>query len=412
MKFLIAMLSIWASLTLIAAPALSAPPQPLPATAPCEKDSSFDKWVNGVKAEAMSMGVSKQTFAAALPYIVSNPKILAADRNQGVFQQSFLQFSERTVSASRLNKSQQTIKKYQALFQDIEKKYGVPAQVLVTYWAMESDFGVGTGSSSVLTSVTTLAYDCRRAPMFRRELLDALRVIERGDQTVEQLKGGWAGELGGLQISPSDAFNYGVDEDGDGRIDVINSIPDMLATAANFLSQLGWIRGQPWLQEVRVPMQMPWDQADLAIDQPRSQWLKWGVSATSGPLVNDSLPASLWLPMGRLGPAFLVYSNFKKAYLGWNSALVYSTSAAYFATRLLGAPKVSAGNGTVTPLTTPEVFELQQLLVRHGFLVGVPDGRVGSTTRIGVKKAQMKLGLPADSYPTTELIERLRSFRG
>ena len=127
--------------------------------------------------------------------------------------------------------------------------------------------------------------------------------------------------------------------------------------------------------------------------------------------MNDSLPASLWLPMGRLGPAFLVYSNFKKSYLGWNSALVYSTSAAYFAVRLTGAPKVSKGNGTVVPLTTPEVIDLQQQLIRLGYLTGVADGRVGTTTRVAIKKAQLRTGLPADSYPTQELIDRLRSLR-
>lgn len=410
---LLMILSLAFSATLIfaSADALALGPEPLPASAPCEKDMSFDKWLADVQREALAAGVSKKTLTAALPYMTLNEKILRADRNQGVFQQSFLKFSERTVEAGRLKKSQQMIKQYQDLFNDVERKYGVPPQVIVTYWAMESDFGVGTGSSSVLTSATTLAYDCRRAPMFRRELIDALHLLERGDQTVESLKGGSAGELGGLQISPSDAWHYGADEDGDGRIDVINSVPDMVATAANFLSQLGWIRGQPWIQEVRVPAQMPWEQADLAISLPRAQWLRWGVTATSGTLNNDALPASLWLPMGRLGPAFLVYANFKNAYLGWNSALVYSTSAAYFATRLLGAPKVSPGNGTVTPLTTPQVIELQQHLIRLGYLSGVADGRVGTTTRTAIKKAQLRVGLPADSYPTTELIDLLRPLR-
>ena len=179
------------------------------------------------------------------------------------------------------------------------------------------------------------------------------------------------------------------------------------ASAANFLASFGWKRGEPWLQEVRVPAKLPWDQADLTIQHPRSQWIAWGVTSAHGALPNDNLPASLLLPMGRFGPAFLAYPNFK-AFLGWNSAMVYSTTVAYFATRLDGAPPVGRGSGAVEVLTTQQMFELQTLLAKQGHDVGKIDGKLGSATRAAVKKAQMKAGLPADSYPTTELIDRLR----
>jgi hypothetical protein len=155
---------------------------------------------------------------------------------------------------------------------------------------------------------------------------------------------------------------------------------------------------------------MPWDQADLSIQHPRSQWVKWGVAAAHGQLPSDNLPASLILPMGRFGPAFLAYNNFK-AYLGWNSALVYSTTAAYLATRLNGAPPVGRGSGTVQVLDSRQIMELQQHLTRNGYQIGKSDGKLGLATRAAIKAAQIKLGLPADSYPSIELIERVRAMR-
>jgi hypothetical protein len=199
----------------------------------------------------------------------------------------------------------------------------------------------------------------------------------------------------------------GVDYDGDGRRDIIRSMPDTLATAANFLKNLGWQRGQPWLQEVRVPANLKWEEADLTIQHPRSQWVAWGVTPAHGRLPADNMQASLLLPMGRFGPAFLAYPNFK-AFLGWNSAMVYSTTVAYFATRLAGAPPVSRGSANVVTLEPAQISELQRLLTRHGYDVGEIDGKFGTLTRVAVKQAQLKAGLPADSYPTIELIEKLR----
>ena len=198
--------------------------------------------------------------------------------------------------------------------------------------------------------------------------------------------------------------------DGDGRRDLIHSIPDTLASAANFLVSLGWQRGQPWLQEVHVPSNLPWQEADLSIQHPRSKWVAWGVKSAQGSLPSDDLPASLILPMGRRGPAFLAYPNFK-AFLGWNSAMVYSTTVAYFATRLAGAPNVDhSGAAAIAPLSAQQVMELQQLLIKQGYEgVGEIDGKIGTGTRNATKKAQIKFGLPADSYPTAELIERLRA---
>jgi lytic murein transglycosylase len=367
----------------------------------------FSQWLEGVKAEAAKQGVSRAAIDAGLAGVAFDPQIVRRDRGQGVFQQSFLQFSDRMVSPDRMSRGAQMLKTHAALLARIEKQYGVPPEVLVAFWGLETDFGSDKGKFPIITSVATLAFDCRRPDFFRPELIDALRIVERGDLTPAEMVGDWAGEAGHMMMTPTDYYRYGVDYDGDGRRNVIASVPDAMASAANFLKGLGWRAGEPWLTEVKVPADMPWDQADLAIRHPRAKWVSWGVSGANGPLPADGLQASLHLPMGRFGPAFLVYANFD-AFLGWNKAMVYSTTAAYYATRLAGAPKVGRGNGTVTPLSTEQVKELQTLLVRHGFSKETPDGRIGSATRSAVKLAQLKVGLPADSYPTVELIAKLR----
>jgi lytic murein transglycosylase len=376
--------------------------------ATCQNTGSFERWLDALKKDAVAQGLSPRIIAAASPDLTIDPAVIKRDRGQAVFSQTFLQFSDRMVAGYRLQNGAAQMKKNAALFARIEKDFGVPAPVLTAFWGLESDFGANTGKFNILRSLTTLAYDCRRPDFFRAQLLDALRIVQRGDQRVEDMIGDWAGEFGGMQITASDYLKNGIDYDGDGRRDVIRSTPDTLATAANFLKNLGWQRGQPWLQEVHVPSNLDWKEADLTIQHPRSQWVAWGVTPAYGKLPADSLPASLLLPMGRFGPAFLAYPNFK-AFLGWNSAMVYSTTVAYYATRLNGAPAVGRGAGHVVPLDPNQISELQRLLIRHGFDVGEVDGKFGNATRVAVKAMQIKTGLPADSYPTVELLDKLRA---
>jgi len=375
--------------------------------APCQNTLNFDQWLADFKKEALAQGISQQVLDAASPSLTIDPAIIKRDRGQAVFSQTFLQFSDRMVAPYRMQNGAAQIKKNADLFARIEKDYGVPPQVLTAFWGLESDFGTNNGKYSILRSLTTLASDCRRPDFFRKELLDALRIMQRGDQRADDMIGDWAGEFGGMQITASDYLKNAVDYDGDGRRDLIKSTPDTLASAANFLKNLGWERGQPWIQEVRVPADLKWEEADLAIQHPRSQWVAWGVTPAYGTLPPDDLAASLILPMGRFGPAFLAYPNFK-VFLGWNSAMVYSTTVAYFASRLNGAPPVGRGSGQVVPLTSQQIADLQRLLAKRGFVIGEIDGKFGNATRIAVKQTQLKLGLPADSYPTVELLDKLR----
>ncbi|HZP69796.1 MAG TPA: lytic murein transglycosylase [Pseudolabrys sp.] len=377
--------------------------------AACRNTGNFDKWLADFKKEALAQGISPSVLAAASPYLQFEQRIINRDRAQGVFNQSFLKFSDRMVAGYRMQSGQQQMKSHTALFARVEKEFGVPAPILTAFWGLESDFGKNTGKSNVFVALATLAYDCRRPDYFRPQLFDALRIVQRGDLTIDEMQGGdWAGELGAMQFTASDYYKYAVDYDGDGRRDLVKSTPDTIASAANFLKNLGWKRGEPWLEEVRLTRDLPWDQADLAIQHPRSQWVAWGVRAAHGSLPADGMKASLLLPMGRRGPAFLAYDNFQ-ALLGWNSSMVYITTVAYFATRLAGAPPVNRGDPDIEVLQPQQVMELQRLLLQQGDDIGDVDGKVGSKTRIAIKKAQLKVGLPADSYPTAELIERLRA---
>jgi len=225
--------------------------------------------------------------------------------------------------------------------------------------------------------------------------------------------GSWAGELGQAQFLPRHYFDYAVDYDGDGHRNMLRSAPDVIGSTANYIANgLKWRRGEPWLQEIRVPANLPWDQADLTIKHPRSKWAVWGVTYADGrPLPKDDLPASVLLPMGRLGPAFLAYPNFA-AYTEWNNSLIYSTTAGYLATRIAGAGPMRKPATPVAQLPFNEIKELQQLLARQGYNVGKIDGILGQQSRIAIKTMQTKYGLPADSWPTAELLARMRGGPG
>ena len=368
---------------------------------------NFAGWLDRVRQEAAAEGVSRSAIRSGLNGITYDKRVVSRDRRQGVFNQSFLAFAGKLISKNRRQVGASRMKKYAGTFRRIEEQYGVPAPVLTAFWGLETDFGAFQGDFRTIRSLATLAYDCRRPELFRPQLIAALKVIDRGDLTASEMIGAWAGEIGQLQFLPGDYLESAVDFDGDGRRDLINSSPDALASAANVIAKHGWQRGQPWLEEVTVPSRMAWEEADLAITHPRSQWAKWGVKKRDGSALRaDKVPTSLLLPMGRKGPAFLAYPNFR-VYLEWNESLIYTITAGYFATRLAGAPPVKRGNAPET-LGTKQTKELQRLLQARGFDVGKIDGIVGAGTRAAVKAMQLEYGMPADSYPTAELLQRLR----
>ena len=229
----------------------------------CRQSEPFERWLATFKQEAAQQGISRQTIAAALDGMTYDPSIVARDRRQGFFAQSFVDFSNKLISQDRLQRGARALETHRALFSKVEQTYGVPGPVIAAFWALESDFGGSMGKLPVLRSLATLAYDCRRPDMFRKELMDALRVIDRGDLRPSEMIGSWAGELGQTQFLPSLYYQFAVDFDGDGRRDLLHSPADVVASTAAYLVHLGWQRGQPWLEEVRVPPSLSWDQADL-----------------------------------------------------------------------------------------------------------------------------------------------------
>ena len=371
--------------------------------------SKFPNWLSGVKKEAAGMGISKRAISV-LDGMTYDPAVIKRDRAQSVFSLTFLDFQARLISANRMNKGKALMQQHAGIFKKVESTYGVPPAVITAFWGLETDFGGYMGDFHTIRSLATLSYDCRRPEKFRPQVFAALQIIDRGDMAEDDMVGAWAGEIGQVQFLPADFLESGVDADGDGRVDLKRSIPDILMSTGSLLTTHGWQANQPWLQEVTVPEDMPWKEADIAIQHPRAQWAKWGVKLASGKALKaDKAQASLLLPMGRHGPAFLAYPNFTKVYLKWNESLIYSTTAAYFATRLAGASPVSKGNGPVNALDYNQIMELQKILTRMGYDVGKIDGKLGSQSRAAVKSIQIKFGLPADSWPTTELLNRLRN---
>ena len=367
----------------------------------------FDGFLKQFRKEAAAAGVSARGLSL-LDGVQYQPAIIKKDRSQSVFSLNFLDFQARMVSDYRIKEGRAILQRNKQLFDKIQKQYGVPGAVLVAFWAFETDFGKVLGDFETIPSLATLAWDCRRPDKFREQLLGALRLYDNGDLEREDMRGAWAGEIGLTQFLPKEYYENAVDFDGDGHRNLRRSVPDAMASSAALLVKHGWQANQPFIEEVTVPKDLPWDQADIAIQHPRSQWVKWGVKGAHGKLKADGFPASLLLPMGKDGPAFLAYENFTKAYLLWNESLVYSTTAAYLATRLMGADKIDPGRAPVNPLSYQQIKEMQQILVSKGFDVGDVDGKLGRATRLAVKQEQIRMGWPADSYPTVEFLAALK----
>ncbi|RUV17104.1 lytic murein transglycosylase [Mesorhizobium sp. M7A.F.Ca.MR.245.00.0.0] len=375
----------------------------LPAMAQ-ECGGDFETWKQGVAAEAKAAGVGTAGLDA-LEAATFDDKVLARDRAQGVFTQTFVEFSNRMISAYRLKQGAANMKKYADVFARADQQFGVQAPIIAAFWALETDFGAVQGDFHTLSALVTLSHDCRRPQLFRPQLIPLLQLIDRGVLPAD-VRGAWAGEIGQTQILPSDYLARGVDGDGDGKIDLRGSVPDVIMTTANKVLSRGWKRDQPWIQEVRVPEDMPWDQTGRTNKLPLSQWAQWGVTYPSGaPLVDNGLKAGLALPMGRKGPAFLAYDNFD-VYLEWNQSFTYALTAANLAARLAGEKQFDPRNPE-TGLNNEQMKALQSKLEARGYDVGTVDGILGTNTREAIRKEQMRLGLPVDGWPTPELLAKL-----
>ena len=366
---------------------------------------SFSSFVDGLKAEALSKGHAPDTVNAFFRSAAQDPKVLRADRAQGVFQRPFIDFSRRLISQNRIDRGRQKGREFSAVFDRIERDYGVSRGVLLAFWAFETDYGSFQGDFNTLNALVTLSHDCRRPDLFRPQVFAALELYENGDFDPARTTGAWAGEIGMVQMLPRDILENGVDGDGDGHVYLKTSAPDALMSGGKMLQHLGWRAGEPWLEEVQMPADFDWSLTGLQTTKRARDWAALGVKARSGQFLRSDLPASIIIPQGRKGPAFLAYPNFN-VYFEWNQSFTYVLTAAYFGTRLMGAPVYEAGNPE-PGLGSDGMKALQRKLQARGHDVGKIDGILGAGTRAAVRAEQARLGLPVDAWPTEALLNQL-----
>lgn len=373
----------------------------------------FTVWLEEFKGEAAAAGISQATLAAAFEGVEPLETIVELDRRQPEFTQTFWTYVDRRVTPRRVERGRELLKQHRPLLKKIRARYGVQPGFLVAFWGMETNFGDFMGDTPVIAALATLAYDRRRSDFFRSQLLDALRMVDGGHADLADLTGSWAGAMGQLQFMPETFMRYAVDGDGDGRRDIWRSYPDAFASAANYLNSVGWRPHERWGREVRLPNGFDLSLADLAIEKPIAEWQRLGVRRANGRnLPRAGMAASIVLPGGVDGPAFMVYQNFRNI-LVWNRSLLYALSVGYLSDRIIGLGQLRAKRpANERPLRHAEVEELQTLLVAHGFDPGQPDGIVGSRTRAAIRAYQLSANLPADGYPTARLLKNLRQKSG
>lgn len=369
---------------------------------------SFDAWLQELRAEASGLGISDSTLAA-LDDIAPLERVLELDNSQPEFVQTFTRYIDLRVTEGQVNRGQQLLQQHAVLLDDVRQRYGVQPHYLAAFWAIESNFGRATGGFSVLEALATLAYDPRRADFFRRELLTALQIIDEGHIAPDRMSGSWAGAMGQLQFLPSVFDRYGVDGDNDGRIDIWNSLPDVFHSAANFLSQSGWQGDERWGREVVLPGSFDYSLSGTATRKSLAEWRDIGVSMLNGspiPVV-QGMEASIILPAGASGPAFLAYGNFR-ATMAYNPSTFYALTVGHLADRFSGGAPIQNMPENEQALSVAEVRELQEILNSQGFDSGEPDGRVGRMTRAAIRAYQESAGLPMDAYASGQLLSRLR----
>ncbi|WP_282095776.1 lytic murein transglycosylase [Epibacterium ulvae] len=376
---------------------------PLTAFAQC--GGNFSSFTESMKNEAVNAGYEPALVRRFFANVRQDPKVLKADRAQGVFQKPFIDFTRHLISQNRINRGQTMSQKYDAIFRRIESTYGIDRGVLLAFWAFETDYGSFQGDFNTLNALVTLAHDCRRPDLFRPQVFAALELYKNGDFDPNTTTGAWAGEIGMVQMLPGDILENGVDADGDGHVRLKTSAPDALMSGAKMLSSFGWKASEPWLQEVTVPANMDLSKTGSNQKLSINDWQAMGVVPRSGTWEARDTEASLILPQGHKGPAFIAYPNFD-VYFEWNQSFTYVLTAAYFANRLEGDPVYQAG----TPeqgLSGAQMKQLQKALQSKGHDVGKVDGILGAKTRIAVQKEQKRLGLPADAWPTPALLQKL-----
>ncbi len=354
-----------------------------------------DSW----QAQARHAGLSSRVIEQIIPQLKPQPRVIELDRRQPEFTSTFADYLGRRVTETRIERGQQLLQSHSELLDKLTRQYGVPGRFLVAFWGLETNFGSYLGDTPSLDALATLACDTRRGDYFTAELLQALALIERHDLEPARMRGSWAGAMGHTQFMPSNYARYGVDGDGDGRIDLWGSIPDALTSAANFLQQLGWEPEMRWGREVRLPAGFDYSLAGRGNARPLRDWAGLGVRhAEGGRLPVADFDAALIIPAGHEGPAFLVYRNFR-IIMRWNNSEFYALSVGLLADRLIGAPPLRQPPPQDNRrISIASIKALQARLNELGFDAGKPDGIIGPGTRQAIAAFQASREMIADGY--------------
>jgi membrane-bound lytic murein transglycosylase B len=373
-------------------------------------NEGFQNWLEALRDDARTAGISDATLDLALKNIKFVHGVVERDRSQFEFTQTFLTYLSQCVTDERIKRGRDLLAEHRILLNKINAQFNVPPRYIVALWGVETNFGDNMGSFSVIGALVTLAYDQRRSTFFRVQLIDALQIIDNGHIAPNAMKGSWAGAMGQMQFMPSTFVEHAIDFNGDGRKDIWHSFPDAFSSAANYLSNIGWRPGQLWGREVLLPESFDLILATIDTKKTVEAWSALGVRRANGkalPQVN--MEGSIVLPQGHKGPAFLVYDNFR-IILKWNRSINYAICVGHLADRLAGLPEIANGkNADSEPLSRFEIKEIQRHLNFLGFEAGSVDGLLGPDTKTAVRSFQVVHSLPADGYPTIDLLNFLRA---
>lgn len=363
--------------------------------------------VANLQQTAKAQGLSQSTIDNTLANVKFVPRVIELDNQQPEFSSSFENYFTKRVTDWRVQQGRKLYKEHKELLQRLAKEYGVPPQYLLAFWGLETNFGSYKGKMSVLNSLATLACDPRRSRYFTTELMQALKLKEQYGFDEKQMVGSWAGAMGHTQFMPSAYAKYAVDGDGDGKADLWNSTEDALSSAAHFLQNLGWKRDERWGREVSLPNDFSYAYLGRAEAQPLTKWAELGLTQTNGnPLSTPDMQASLYLPSGHTGPAFLGYDNFD-VIMKWNRSTFYAIAVGHLADRINGAVGLNVKPPKMPNLSRARVKALQSQLNALGFDVGKPDGILGSKSLKGLQAFQKGNGLVADGYPNEATFKAL-----
>ena len=372
--------------------------------------ANFRNCLAGLWPPAEHRGVSRAVFEANVAGLTPDLRIMDLLDAQPEFTKSFWDYLDILVNEDRIQNGRAILAQHRATFDAVEKAYGVDRHFVAAIWGVESNYGTQIGERSVIRSTATLACVGRRQDYFREEFLSALEILARGDVKADHLKGSWAGAFGPTQFMPTSFKRYAVDFDGDGRRDVVESVPDVIASTANNLKKDGWVTGQTWGYEVVVPKGFNYLLADRSRMMSVREWERLGIRRAGGkafPRADDR--AYLLVPAGAQGPGFLMLQNFR-VIMKYNPAEAYALAIGHLADRLRGGePFVQAWPRHERVLTRAERYELQQHLAARGYDVGEPDGRLGGKTRNALRQFQSSVGHVPDGFASAAVLERLRS---